>query len=118
MTDSQLVSVLMPCYRESAKDFTEALASILKQTYHRIEVVVVFDNPDDNTLYDIAQNYSSHDSRICLVRNERNLGLAASLERAFKSHAVSISAEWTQMTFLRRSALNGSCRILKNMSLT
>ena len=41
MTDSQLVSVLMPCYRESAKDFTEALASILKQTYHRIEVVVV-----------------------------------------------------------------------------
>lgn len=84
MTDSQFVSVLMPCYRESAKDFTEALASILKQTYHRIEVVVVFDNPDDNTLYDIAQNYSSHDSRICLVRNERNLGLAASLERAFK----------------------------------
>ena len=84
MTDSQLVSVLMPCYRESAKDFTEALASILKQTYHQIEVVVVFDNPDDNTLYDIAQNYSSHDSRICLVRNERNLGLAASLERAFK----------------------------------
>lgn len=47
-------------------------------------MVVVFDNPDDNTLYDIAQNYSSHDSRICLVRNERNLGLAASLERAFK----------------------------------
>ena len=81
MTDSQLVSVLMPCYRESAKDFTEALTSILKQTYHRIEVVVVFDNPDDTTLYDIAQNY-------------------------------------TQMTFLRCSALNGSCRILKNMSLT
>ena len=84
MTDSQLVSVLMPCYRESSKDFTEALKSILEQTYTRIEVVVVFDDPDNNTLYDIAQNSSAQDSRIRLVRNERNLGLSNSLERAFK----------------------------------
>lgn len=84
MTDSQLVSVLMPCYRESSKDFTEALKSILEQTYTRIEVVVVFDDPDNNTLYDIAQNASAQDSRIRLVRNERNLGLSNSLERAFK----------------------------------
>lgn len=84
MTDSQLVSVLMPCYRESSKDFTEALKSILEQTYTRIEVVVVFDDPDNNTLYDIAQNASAQDSRIRLVRNECNLGLSNSLERAFK----------------------------------
>lgn len=84
MTDSQLVSVLMPCYRESVKDFTEALRSILEQTYRRIEVVVVFDDPDNNALYDIAQNASSQDSRICLVRNERNLGLSNSLEKAFR----------------------------------
>lgn len=84
MTDSQLVSVLMPCYRESSKDFTEALKSILEQTYTRIEVVVVFDDPDNNTLYEIAQNASAQDGRIRLVRNERNLGLSNSLERAFK----------------------------------
>ena len=74
----------MPCYRESSKDFTEALKSILEQTYTRIEVVVVFDDPDNNTLYEIAQNASAQDGRIRLVRNERNLGLSNSLERAFK----------------------------------
>lgn len=85
MVDSPLVSVLMPCYREAAKEFSEALNSILKQTYTRIEVIVIFDDPDNKTLYEIARDRAASDSRIRLVKNERNLGLSAALERGFSA---------------------------------
>ena len=74
----------MPCYREAAKEFSEALNSILKQTYTRIEVIVIFDDPDNKTLYEIARDRAASDSRIRLVRNERNLGLPFALARGFK----------------------------------
>lgn len=85
MAESPLVSVLMPCYRESAAEFSEALDSILKQTYTRIEVVVIFDDPDNKTLYEIARDRVASDSRIRLVKNKRNLGLSAALGRGFNA---------------------------------
>lgn len=84
MTDSPMVSVLMPCYRETAAEFSEALDSILKQTYTQIEVVVIFDDPDNNSLYEIARGRAAFDSRIRLVKNERNLGLPSALARGFE----------------------------------
>lgn len=85
MTSSSLVSVLMPCYRETAKEFSEALSSILEQTYSRIEVIIVFDDPDNTALYQIAKDCANRDKRICLVRNERNLGLPVALARGFEA---------------------------------
>lgn len=84
MINSPLVSVLMPCYRETAKEFSEALHSILEQTYTRIEVIVIFDDPDNTTLYSIAEDYACHDERIRLLKNECNLGLSAALTRGFE----------------------------------
>lgn len=84
MTDSPMVSVLMPCYRETAAEFSEALDSILKQTYTQIEVVVIFDDPDNKSLYEIARGRAAFDSRIRLVKNERNLGLPSALARGFE----------------------------------
>lgn len=79
-----MVSVLMPCYRETAAEFSEALDSILKQTYTQIEVVVIFDDPDNKSLYEIARGRAAFDSRIRLVKNERNLGLPSALARGFE----------------------------------
>lgn len=85
MTDSPMVSVLMPCYRETAAEFSEALDSILKQTYTQIEVVVIFDDPDNKSLYEIARDRAAFDGRIRLVKNERNLGLPSALARGFEA---------------------------------
>lgn len=84
MTGSPLVSVLMPCYREAANDFSEALDSILVQTYSQIEVIVIFDDPNNDVLYSIAEARADYDSRIRLIKNERNLGLSAALTRGFE----------------------------------
>lgn len=84
MTSLPLVSVLMPCYRESTEEFSEALNSILVQTYSRIEVIIIFDDPGNTALFKIAEACADRDGRIRLVKNERNLGLSASLARGFK----------------------------------
>ncbi|MGO5179081.1 glycosyltransferase [Collinsella sp. LCP21S3_E4] len=84
MTSLPLVSVLMPCYRETADEFSESLDSILLQTYSRIEVIIVFDDPNNDVLYRIAESRADYDNRIRLIKNERNLGLSKALTKAFE----------------------------------
>lgn len=66
-----LVSVCIPAYN-NAGYIRETIDSILNQTYHNIELVVVDDNSKDNTL-DVIQ--SVKDSRVKVYHNEENLGM-------------------------------------------
>jgi hypothetical protein len=56
----------------------QALDSILRQTYADLELVVVDDGSSDGTAAILA---SYDDSRLRVLRNPRNIGLAASLNR-------------------------------------
>lgn len=56
----------------------EALDSILAQTFAGFEFIIIDDGSSDNT-WSILRNYAAQDSRIVLMRNETNVGLAASL---------------------------------------
>jgi glycosyltransferase involved in cell wall biosynthesis len=60
-----------------------ALDSILVQTFADFEVVVVDDASTDETAA-ILRDYAQMDSRVVLLRNERNLKLAASLNRGME----------------------------------
>lgn len=73
MNDSSpLVSVIIPAY--NAGDFVEAcLCSVIGQTYHNLEIIVVNDGSTDDTPR-IVEKYASVDSRIFLVSKE-NEGL-------------------------------------------
>ena len=78
-----LVSVVMPAYNAEPY-IAEAIESILAQTLEDFEFIVVDDGSTDATA-EIAARYAERDSRIVLLRNERNLNLPASINRGICS---------------------------------
>ena len=76
------VTVLMAVYNE-AKVVRSALESILKQTYNDWDLLIIDDGSTDGT-QQLIQSLAAIDSRIIIIRNTINLGLAASLNRGWK----------------------------------
>lgn len=73
------ISVLMGIYN-CADTLEQAVISIQNQTYTNWELILCEDGSSDNT-YEIAQALAARDNRIVLLRNEKNLGLNATLNR-------------------------------------
>lgn len=71
------ISVVMPAYN-AEKYIREAIDSILAQTFTDFEFIIIDDGSKDSTAA-IVQSYS--DSRIRFYQNERNMGVAATLNR-------------------------------------
>jgi glycosyltransferase involved in cell wall biosynthesis len=78
MSDKPLVSVLMPAYNAQAW-ITDAIQSVLEQTWPRIELIIVNDGSIDRTL-SIAQRFASKN---ILVVDQENHGAAAARNRAY-----------------------------------
>lgn len=79
MTNSPLVSVIIPCY--NAERFAEpAVRSIMDQTYKNLEILVADDCSTDGT-FRILQKLEAEDTRIKLFRNEENLKIVQTLNR-------------------------------------
>lgn len=79
--EEQLVSILMPTYNVE-KYIREAVSSILNQTYAHFELIIVDDGSTDGT-YEILKEMAQTDKRIKLFRNEINLKICKTLNRAF-----------------------------------
>ena len=71
------VTVLMPTYNV-APYVEEAIGSVLRQTYHDFELLVIDDCSTDETVSVVR---SINDPRILIVQNEKNVGLAENLNR-------------------------------------
>lgn len=78
-----LVSVLMPVYNEE-DNVVRAIKSVIAQTYRNWEFVIVDDGSTDRTPT-ILKEFSESDPRIKVIRNERNMGITASLNRGLKA---------------------------------
>lgn len=76
-----LVSVIMPAYN-GEKYIGRAIQSVLHQTYKNFELIIVDDKSTDNTLGEIGK---ISDSRIKLIENEINHGIAYSTNLAIES---------------------------------
>jgi glycosyltransferase involved in cell wall biosynthesis len=74
-----LVTVLIPAYN-AEKYIEEALASIQRQTYRNLEILIIDDGSIDRT-NQIIQEIRQKDKRIELVVNETNLGLIKTLNK-------------------------------------
>lgn len=77
-----MISIIMGAYN-GEKTICEAVDSILKQTYEEWEFIICDDCSTDNT-NKLLQEYKSLDSRICIIRNEKNIGLAGTLNHCLK----------------------------------
>lgn len=73
------ISVAMSVYN-GEKYISEAIDSILNQTYSDFEFIICDDASTDKSV-DIIKNYIRKDNRIILIRNETNMGLASSLNK-------------------------------------
>lgn len=71
---SALVSIIMPAYNAS-KYIDGAVNSAIGQSYHNWELLIVDDASADNTVA-IVQELASKDSRIILLRQPQNQGVA------------------------------------------
>lgn len=76
--DGDLVSVIITTYSRS-NTLQRAIASVVKQTYSNLEIIVVDDNDDEQIRRDVKNVVSLfNDSRISLIQNIANIGGAAS----------------------------------------
>ncbi|MGD1871437.1 MAG: glycosyltransferase family 2 protein [Mastigocoleus sp.] len=78
-----IVSVIVPAYNAEAF-ISRTLESILSQTYKNIEVIIVDDGSQDNTV-NIVKNFIKRDQRIRLLQQE-NSGVASARNLAI-AHA-------------------------------
>ena len=74
------ISVIMPAYN-AEKYLREAMESILEQTFRDFELIVINDCSRDATESIIL---SYEDSRIVYLKNEKNLGVAGTLNRGLQ----------------------------------
>jgi glycosyltransferase involved in cell wall biosynthesis len=78
-----IVSVIMGAHNEERR-VGNAIRSVQQQAFQDWELVVVDDGSTDRTA-EVLEALARQDPRIRVLRNERNLGLAASLNRAIEA---------------------------------
>ena len=79
--ESPLISVVLPTLNRAAL-LPESIESVLNQTEHNLELIVVDDGSSDST-GEIIERYAQHDRRITWIR-QQNLGLPKGLNNGFR----------------------------------
>lgn len=114
-----LISVLLPVYNCGATYLTEALQSVLRQSYQNFEVIVINDGSTDES-GDVLDSFSSLDSRL-KIHTQSNQGLPATLDSAFNKSRGEFIARMDgddlsdpdrlqrQLTFLNENPAIGAC---------
>lgn len=77
--NSPLVTIITPTYN-SALYLSETVASVLNQTYHNLEYIILDDGSDDNT-QDLLASYN--DPRMRKLRHD-NIGQEATINRGYR----------------------------------
>lgn len=79
---NNLVSIITPSFK-SEKFISKTIESVLKQTYQNWEMIIVDDiSPDNSNI--IIEKYRTKDSRIKLIKLEKNSGPAIARNRAIE----------------------------------
>lgn len=108
------VSVISGAYNlESCFSFQKSMESILLQTFDDFEFIICDDGSTDNT-WNLLKNYASRDSRIILLRNEKNLGLAATLNRCIDKADSKFIARHDLDDYCSRDRLQKQISYLEN----
>lgn len=80
-----MISVLMSVYNEQISWIKEAVESILNQTYDDWEFIIIIDNPNINIeIREYLLGIAEKNKKVKLLWNEKNIGLAASLNKGIQ----------------------------------
>ena len=75
------LSVIIGAYNATkSSNFEKSIKSVLNQTFSDFELIICDDGSTDNT-YEILADFASTDNRIKLLKNLKNEGLAATLNK-------------------------------------
>jgi teichuronic acid biosynthesis glycosyltransferase TuaG len=78
-----LVSIVTPAYN-ATRFVPQTIESVLSQTYTDWELLIVDDCSEDDTV-SVVGSYATRDSRVCLLRHQRNCGPAQARETALQA---------------------------------
>lgn len=87
------VSVCIPTYN-GGQYLRECLDSVITQTYHNIEILIMDDGSSDDTL-EICNHYAAEDERIKIIKNDKNLGLVQNWNKCIEY----ASNDWIKFVF-------------------
>lgn len=71
---NELVSIIMPAYN-CGKYISEAIQSVIKQTYDNWELIIINDCSTDDT-QNIIKDFQNRDNRIRAYKNDKNSGVS------------------------------------------
>ena len=71
-----LVSVIIPYYKKK-KYITNSIKSVLNQTYENLEIIIIYDDENQNDL-DFIQEIKKKDRRIFIIKNLKTMGAGES----------------------------------------
>lgn len=77
------VSIIMPTYN-AASFISKAIESVLLQTYKNLELIIIDDASQDDTV-SLIEEYKKNDKRIKLLRNSSNSGSGYSRNRGIEA---------------------------------
>lgn len=78
------ISVVMSVLNEKIEYVNKAVQSILKQTFQDYEFIIILDSPNNSEMLECLKTWEKDDSRIILLINKKNMGLAKSLNRGIE----------------------------------
>ena len=76
-----LVSVIMATYNIPGTYLSQAIDSILNQTYQKLELLIA-DDSTDNDVIDVINNYAQKDKRVIVIRKNHRMGVAGARNEA------------------------------------
>lgn len=107
---NDMISIIMSTYNEPVEWIQKAINSILGQNYKNIEFIIVCDNPKNNDLIKLLEEYKVKDDRIVTLYNDVNIGLTKSLNKAINK------ATGKYIVRMDSDDISGKFRIEKQLS--
>lgn len=80
----ELVSIIMSTFNEPISYIEKSIDSILEQTYDKIQLILINDNPNRKDLSDFLYEKSIKHNEIKYLINKENVGLVKSLNKGIE----------------------------------
>ncbi|RKJ06026.1 glycosyltransferase [bacterium D16-54] len=111
------VSVIMSTYNEKLQYLTEAIESVLNQTFKNYEFIIILDNPQNDAIRDCVYQYAEKDFRIKVIENDSNIGLTKSLNKAIQNANGKYMSRMDADDIMHKNCLECELAVIKKYHL-